>query len=550
MKRLLLLAAAVCLLPLAFVAEAPAGPRVRDHGEARGSRLRPCCDSISEDRTRSPERIEMRNHYLFAPSVVDARRARSEFSDRAPAGREIPDVDDPGAENVEPGGGAPAAVAPAIRNRFRGLDIDTAGHEGSHGFPADTNVAVGPSRVIEVSNIGIRLTDRSGGSASIRSLNSFFGVTSPTFLFDPKVYYDPIDERFFLVAIRQQDSPRRSFIHVAVSRGPDPQSLSAPEDFCSYRIRGKRQGSWADFPSIGANEHWFAVSVNNFRFADGGFNRVFLYALNKVRLVQNENACPSAQVFRFGITGDALGQIAFTVNPAEHMTRNGLPGTPLFLMSSQPFTSNIYTVYRLTGEIGRRPTLTKEALAGTVFDISPSAPQVGGDLVDTGDPRIGQVVYRNGVLTAAHGTVCSIGAAPNESCVRVLDVETAANSVSLLTEDTFGRANRFFFMPGVAVGNSGDTVAVFQQLKRNGRIGVSFNGRRAGRESFDAVRLLRRGGCPRDNFDPGIELQRTGDYVGAAADPTSNDLWIAGEYAASVPGFGCSWSTQIARVGY
>ncbi len=463
-----------------------------------------------------------------------------------PPGRELPEIE------VDPDGPDDEfrALAPEREVAFAGLDDDDAGFAGSRFFPPDTHVAAGPTQVLEVANVAVRRTDPSGGGGETESLNVLFAESR--FVFDPKVLYDDRTNRFFIVALMFSDDPRRSFIYLAVSRSADLQGLSAPEDFCTYRIRAKRGGSFADYPGIGVNERRLAISVNNFAFA-GGFRSAWLYTLDVDRLADNAVECPGVTVERFKLAEDPEGIPAFTVQPALHGTASGLPGQPLFLVSGQPLLlgSDRYVLWRLATDGDGELQVSREMVqGGALYTLPPLAEQGDGSLLDTGDTRVMQAAFRDGELWFVHATGCAVGALPNESCVRAVALRPAAVGVAVDLEETYGRSDRFYFWPGVAIAGSGDVVAAFQSAGPAGKLGVSYNGKPRGAGGFDAIRRLRRGRCVLDDFDPGLGAHRTGDYVGVAPDPTDDrDVWVAGEFAGEGPD-GCRWETRIGRVRY
>ena len=142
--------------------------------------------------------------------------------------------------------------APRARSRFEGLDANEAG-----GFsPPDTIVAAGPNEVLEATNSALRLSSRANRDVEIQSLNDHFGVAPANVVFDPKVYFDRLSNRFFVVALSQTESPNTGFIYLSVSRSSSVVSLS--NGWCNYRIRSKRSNAWADYPGLGMNERWVA----------------------------------------------------------------------------------------------------------------------------------------------------------------------------------------------------------------------------------------------------------------------------------------------------
>ena len=528
--------------------------------------LEPCCSSTPSARGGQPGRrngqvIEVPRGSPIDPATYRRLKEEADFDPRVPEGSE--------AALAEEALLLPAA--PRIRSKFEGLDANKAGGF----FPPDTIVAAGPNEVLEATNSALRLSSRANKDVEIQSLNDHFGVKPSRpqprnsgsarlagDLFDPKVYFDRLSNRFFVVALLQNDSPNRSFIYLSVSRSRSVVSLE--EGWCNYRIRGKRNNAWADYPGLGMNGSWLAISANNFKFANkgGNFVNVYLFVVDKVSLVDNSASCPKLTLFVFKAPREANGAFASTVQPAQHYTESGLPGDPLFMVSAVFGTSTSYGLWQLTTGNTRataaKPSLSRISLTGNLYSIPPQARQKGGGVrLDTGDNRMMQAAFRDGELWATHATGCNLGAGPNESCVRVLKVTpggssgTSALSGTIDFQETFGRRNEFFWWPGIAVNKLGDIVVAFQRSSRRLFLSTAYNGKKARAKKMDVVRVLAKGRCNSQDIGTGT-LARTGDYVGAQTDPLDNlTFWIAGEFLKRVKGLkGCNWATQIATAKY
>ena len=291
-----------------------------------------------------------------------------------------------------------ATAAPIILRRFNGINFFN-----EPGFPPDTIVAAGPSHVLEGTNSGMRLSSKENTNVQVVLTTAFFNRPNK-FLFDPKVYFDRISNRFFAVILEFDDSPQTSLIHLAVSRSATPESLTS--GWCRYQINGKTSGSAADFPGLGMNENWLAITTNNFRFSDDFFDRTLIKVVNKSALVNNTNSCPAIRTFSY------TNAEAFTIQPALHYTTNTLPGTPLFMVSTIFGNDNVYELWRIRGPVGTRPSLTKTEVTGTAYSIPPNSKHKGGGvLLDTGDNRMLHTAFRNGSIWSTFSTGCSFGAA-------------------------------------------------------------------------------------------------------------------------------------------
>ncbi|HSE40172.1 MAG TPA: hypothetical protein VLH08_05355 [Acidobacteriota bacterium] len=429
-----------------------------------------------------------------------------------------------------------ASAAPIVLKRFDGLNFF---HDP--GFPPDTIVAAGPNHLLQATNSGIRLSSKENTNVQILLTTAFFNRPNK-FLFDPKVYFDRISNRFFALILEFDDSPQTSIIHLAVSRSAAPQSLSS--GWCRYQINGKAGATAADFPGLGMNENWLAVTANNFRFSDDFFDRSIIKVVNKSALVNNTSSCPSIRIFSYS------NPDSFTIQPSLHYTTNTLSGTPLFLVSTIFGNNNEYELWRVKGPMNAKPTLTKTIVRGANYSIPPNAKHKGsGVLFDTGDNRMLHSVFRNGSLWNTFSTGCSFGATPNESCMHVVQIIPTESSGTIGFDGAFGGgANRFFWMPSIAVNQNNDLVMAFQQSSPGIFLGTAFTGKRSNLNRFEPFRVARPGGCNLSDVDEGGR-NRTGDYTGAHTDSDDISFWIGGEFP-SIQNNRCEWNTVIARVRY
>ena len=465
----------------------------------------------------------------------------------------------------------PQSRVPAIASAFEGL---TQGEVGFSAAPPDTILAVGPEHVLQAVNLAVRLTDRQGGAVVDQRLQDHFGLpatggSTDPLVTDPKVFYDAMSRRFFLLMVAV-DFDRQSFarVYLSVSRTPTPATLGG-QDWCNYAIDSRLGDTWSDYPGLGMNERWLAISTNNFPFQ--GFSvQARLFVADKTKLVDNAASCPSVKFFKFNLRQNDLTE--FNPQPAQHYEPTGLPGEPLYAVSTDIRGASRYKLYRIQGKKkkpGGRPKLFRVWVdAMESYVIPPTATQTGtGERVDTGDPRVmQQIVYRHGRLWFAHATGCRVkGVSHNQSCVRVVRVDVGDKSAAVDFEQTLGKKREHYFWPGVVVTPGGAVVAAFQRSGDERTLGVAYTGMRDGsavrlakRKGFDKVKVAVPGECTLQNAqlltlptgEQAIRV-RSGDYVGIAPDPESEEVWFAGEYGKSAfGGFSCVWGTRVLRVRY
>ena len=125
------------------------------------------------------------------------------------------------------------ALAPTVSSGFDGIGQEIDGDGFIHS-PPDTHAAVGPDRIVEVTNGHVAIFNKSGGliaggdtGGGAVDLDGFCSG-EVNGCFDPKVIYDQEGGRFVAVALElnvagEADS---SFLHIMVSKTPSPGNLT------------------------------------------------------------------------------------------------------------------------------------------------------------------------------------------------------------------------------------------------------------------------------------------------------------------------------------
>ncbi len=209
-------------------------------------------------------------------------------------------------------GGRRTALRPRDRALFPGIE-----YNGSR--PPDPHIAVGTDQIVQVTNSQIAVFDRAGQRLFLQTLgpSGFFrGVATRSFVFDPRVVYDAMAGRFYVVALEFDDAPEVSGLLVAASDGPDPLG-----GWSKWRIESRlwRDGRsfWFDYPSLGFSRDGVVVTGNLFPFAGGtpwarsiGFRKAalsgggplpfFFWTHERTPTVQASRALPGAGDTVFG----------------------------------------------------------------------------------------------------------------------------------------------------------------------------------------------------------------------------------------------------------
>jgi hypothetical protein len=332
---------------------------------------------------------------------------------------------------------APVASAqgssPAPIKTFQGETLS------SGSIPPDTMGAVGPNHVVSVSNNQMNIRTRTGVLLTRLTLNAFWagvtlegGITTPS-TFDPKIFYDRFNDRWFFFTSANSVSPASSVLFATTQTG-DPTGTWNRYVFDTDPAATATSGRWADYPTVGHNSQWIVANYNVFNYAGTpaattGYYGPYIYVIPKSVAYAN-TATVTSSLFQTSASTcvapfeSQLGcgfTMAPTVNEDNTTTVN-------YLVEDWDSVFGQLRVSKITG-----PTNAPVLTVGTQFPQSPEnwrfnaarigttggylpqrsqisyAPDTTGRIMGN-DSRINNAVLRNGSLWASHHVM--IGAAP------------------------------------------------------------------------------------------------------------------------------------------
>ena len=104
----------------------------------------------------------------------------------------------------------------------------------------------------------------------------FWSPTGTTSLSDPHVLYDPVTNRWYASSIADFQTINSAIVF-AVSDSANPMGT-----WKFYRIAADpTHVNWADFPDIGYNQTWIAISANMFTVSANNFSGTALWVIQK-----------------------------------------------------------------------------------------------------------------------------------------------------------------------------------------------------------------------------------------------------------------------------
>ena len=443
---------------------------------------------------------------------------------------------------------APSAPSPLPSQGFLAQEDGPKAGGGGFVIPPDTVGAVGLDKVFTQTNTNYRVHSKATGAAlSTVSMDSFWAATGASGVFDPKVVYDPYNNRWILAAASDADSTAASLL-VGLSDTADPQGTYHLYRFTVEGLTGSNT-NWADFPMLGFNKNWVVVTANlfsnGFPFFDSGLMLVLDYPALRANTV---NAMTPEET----ITADESG---FCVYPATTLS----PDEPnLYMVSHFDSPSAAYRVFYLAGEHDA-PTLAASDFKARAVNGQGGWTRPDGDLlpqtcdpaglpcpaavryIDSGDSFVRSgVVFRGGRIYYAQ--TVGIGAAPGETLTHtaaqwtVLDAATFDAVDGGRVEDpsaTNSNGGRWYAYPSLAVNKNGAVMLGFSEFESDDFADAGYSLRLAS----DPPGTMREPVIYKEGEDYyektfGSGSNRWGDYSHTVVDPSNDrDLWTVQEYA-------------------
>jgi len=153
--------------------------------------------------------------------------------------------------------------------------------------PPDSMGAVGPSQVLVCVNGRIKVFDKTGVLGPLNTTTRTFftsqQISSPS---DPRVRYDRLSGRWFVVMIDVPHSGKDNKVLLAVSSGPTITSSSSFTFFSfvhSSPSGGGDSGWFADYPTLGIDNNALYIGAN--MFSGNTFTGTSAYVINKANLL-------------------------------------------------------------------------------------------------------------------------------------------------------------------------------------------------------------------------------------------------------------------------
>ncbi len=271
--------------------------------------------------------------------------------------------------------------APFMLNNFRG-------NIRGGSIPMDNTMAVSRNGfVVSAINSNVIFAGPDGHITFTRGFADFYKLLGlGTRMFDPRVIYDPEQNRFIIVCLHGSD-PTTTYLCIAFSKTEDPNG-----EWNFYKIKGNPLADdvWFDFPNIAVSEEDLYISGNMFT-VDGDFRYSMIVQISK-----NDGYSGEDLTWKFyDKVATSSGQLVFNTVPA-------MSGWKTLTSPGMFFVSNGNGKYHLNytdQSLSNDPILQTISIPGPQMPYPPEGRQKDVNIVlNTGGNRIRTAMYQNGIL--------------------------------------------------------------------------------------------------------------------------------------------------------
>lgn len=400
--------------------------------------------------------------------------------------------------------------------------------------PPDPNGAAGFDHIMTTVNSVVRIQKKDGTEISNVTLPVFFSGTGHTDVYDPKITYDPYNQRWIFVACASRESSNSALL-LGVSQTFDPTG-----NWNIYSIDADPANTnWFDYPSLGFNKNWIVVSGNMFDIPGQttGF-KARTWVINK-----------SAAYAGNGLSIPYFDRTDyFTICPSINYDANENTAWCVSNFNNNSGGNGYIKLFSIAGTAAA-PTFTvgstiqvAAAWAGSGVD----GPQTGTTVkVNLGDHRIQNVVYRNSRLYFCQNFF-SPATTPTTCGIQVVALNPFS-STQLETQRIVDNSGAIMAAyPSVTVNTNDDLAIGYCTFYTTAYPSAAYTYRRGLAGAFNSA--VYRAGEDWYNVTFGGR-NRWGDYTATYTDPEDNKaMWVISEYARPRSGGSSYWGTWWKKI--
>lgn len=399
--------------------------------------------------------------------------------------------------------------------------------------PSDTQLAVGPTHIVQFINRSGRIYDKAGNPAGAAfDLGTFFGFAANTGG-DPRVHYDAGSGRFF--AAYEGLLTGGDEVDVAVSDTSDPRG-----NWTVY-IAGSNTGNVQhDRPKLGYSNDKVTLSWNNYDMTTTP--RTFVGVGTVVASKADLLAAGTVDLTTFG-----QDNTKFEVVPATSLSATN----DQLAMEHDGTDVVVTTITGVPGVSAVNQTENTVAI-GTAAAPPDAAQPAGGDtFIETNEDRMLSVVWQNNRLWGVFNVSCTpVGDTAVHACQRYIQISTGGTQ-TLATNLDLGMVGGDIYYGSLALNDEDDLFSGFTASSTTRfptAVAIAVPGGNFPANTFGDFYAA---GTQAYACNCAPNRVRWGDYSGTARDPSNpKDVWTVQQIGA-IAGtgiFGGDWGTAMDRV--
>jgi hypothetical protein len=446
--------------------------------------------------------------------------------------------------------GGPSPAAPqSIGSNFVGARLSDSGF-----IPPDSMGAIGPSQILICVNGRIRTFTRGGvtdGALNTTTDAFFQSVRNNSGTSDPRVYYDRLSQRWYIVMINVS-TPNR--VVIAVSSGA---TISSQASFTFFQFQhdlvgatpNSDTGGFADQPTLGVDANALYIGVNVFNSAGTSELGATAFVVRKSALLAG-----SLVVTPFRRIASPSAEGPDSPKGVDNDDPNATEG--YFIGVSSLFFGRL-DVRRISNP-GGTPSISANLLVtvpSTTFPINVPAKGSTPLPLDGSDDRLVSAQLKHGSLWASHqiqvnasGVASTSGGRDGARIYELTNLTTTPtlNQSSTLF-DTSASNPLFYVYPAVAASGQGHVAVGSSYAGVNAYAGVAQSGRLAGDAlgTLQAPTLLPSSTAYNVETSSSRGAQRWGDYSFISVDPQDDmTMWSVQELCDATN----SWGVQVIKL--
>ncbi|MAE63770.1 MAG: hypothetical protein CMJ18_05815, partial [Phycisphaeraceae bacterium] len=425
----------------------------------------------------------------------------------------------------------------------------------------DPIIAAGRNSLLIATNDEFSLYDREGGVIDILDIDDFYQgiaqLAAQGSVFDPWIMWDQDSERYFIVAIEEDDGLQQANFLVAVSMDADPTDLSAAE-WHRYRIPSTVMVggtlTWGDFEKIGTDEDAVYISANQFAFSNGLYEGALITRLPKSKAMDG-TLVDADRTDIIKTFPDAVS----ILQPVQAFGRDA--SEPMIFVEAVEAGPKALRGLRVW-ELDDADNLTEVAFLSAPFrlldrvgpPIQGAAQPNTSKKLDTLSARLQNAVRHGDSIWTAHTVHVDGSGANRRANVRWYEIAITTdgngNSYAIRQQDTIDPgAGVHTFVPAINVDRHGNMGISYTQSSSTQFPTMMF----ASHDADDDLGSTRAGTPVKvssGSYDDGFvqnRAERWGDYAGLSVDPVDGrTFWVFNQHAL----FPFEWGTWTGAISF